>query len=70
MSEKPVPAYRFMDNFNEIYSKCADDETKQMMLNLRDTILYQMEVIRKQRSEIIYVKHRYVWKQYDREDQQ
>lgn len=66
--EDLVPKYKFMDNFVNIHNRLNDQETKDLLNDMRDTILYQMEEIRKQRAEIIYIKHKYVWKQYDRND--
>jgi len=66
--EDVVPKYKFMDNFLRIHDRLSlnDIEAANLLTEMRDTILYQMEEIRKQRAEIIYVKHRYAWKHYDR----
>jgi hypothetical protein len=57
-----------MDNFLPLYDMVENQEVKDLLIEMRDTILYQMEEIRKQRAEIIYVKHKYAWRRYDRED--
>ena len=57
-----------MDNFLPLYDTVENQEVKDLLIEMRDTILYQMEEIRKQRAEIIYVKHKYAWRRYDRED--
>jgi len=66
--EDLVPRYEFMDNFIRIHNRLSlnDIEAANLLQDMRDTILYQMEEIRQQRSEIIYVKHKNAWKQYDR----
>lgn len=66
--EDLIPKYRFMDNFYSVYSKCKDQETKDLLQEMRDTLLYQMDEIHNQRKQIIYVKHKYAWKRYDRDD--
>jgi len=66
--EDLVPKYKFMDNFVRIYESLDNQEAKDLLNDMRDTILYQMEEIRKQRAEVIYVKHKYAWRRYDRED--
>jgi hypothetical protein len=65
--EDLVPKYRFMDNFIRIYDAINNQEAKDLLDDMKNTILYQMEEIRKQRAEIIYVKHKYAWKHYDRD---
>jgi hypothetical protein len=68
--EDLVPRYKFMDNFVRIHDRLTlnDIEAANLLIEMRDTILYQMEEIRKQRAEIIYVKHKYAWRRYDREE--
>lgn len=65
--EDLIPGYKFMDNFLPLYDSVKDEEVKVLLLEMRDTILYQMKEIRKQRGEIIYIKHKYAWKHYDRD---
>jgi hypothetical protein len=65
--EDLIPEYRFMDNFAQIYSDCSDQKTKDLLEEMRQLILYQMDQIREQRAQIIYVKHKYAWKHYDRD---
>lgn len=67
--EDLIPVYKFMDNFLPLYDSVEDPEVKDLLLEMRDTILYQMNEIRKQRSEVIYVKHKYAWRRYDRKDE-
>jgi hypothetical protein len=64
--EDLVPRYRFMDNFLPLYDMVENQEVKDLLIEMRDTILYQMEEIRKQRAENIYVKHKYAWQRYDK----
>jgi hypothetical protein len=68
--EDLVPRYQFMDNFIRIHDRLSlnDIEAANLLNDMRDTILYQMEEIRKQRAENIYIKHKYAWRRYDRED--
>lgn len=65
--EDLIPVYRFMDNYSRIYSQCSDQEVKDLLEEMRDTLLYQMDEIHNQRKQIIYVKHKYAWKRYDRD---
>jgi hypothetical protein len=65
--EDLIPVYRFMDDFLPLYDSVTDEEIKSLLLEMRDTILYQMQEIRKQRAENIYIKHKYAWKHYDRD---
>lgn len=69
--EDLVPRYKFMDNFVYIHDRLSlnDIEAANLLQDMRDTILYQMEEIRKQRAEIIYVKHKYAWQRYDRKSE-
>lgn len=62
-----VPKYRFMDKFLDIYESVDSQEVKDLLVDMRDTILYQLEEIRQQRATIIYVKHKYAWKHYDKD---
>ena len=64
--EDLIPVYRFMDNFLALYDSVTDEEIKSLLLEMRDTILYQMQEIRKQRAENIYIKHKYAWHRYDK----
>jgi hypothetical protein len=64
--EDLIPVYRFMDNFLPLYDSVTDEEIKSLLLEMRDTILYQMQEIRKQRAENIYIKHKYSWRRYDK----
>lgn len=64
--EDLIPVYRFMDNFLPLYDRVEDAEVKDLLLEMRDTILYQMNEIRKQRAEAIYIKHKYAWRRYDK----
>lgn len=64
--EDLIPVYRFMDNFLPLYDSLNDDAVKDLLVEMRDTILYQMNEIRKLRSEVIYVKHKYAWRRYDK----
>lgn len=57
--EDLIPEYKFMDNFVALYDSANDQRIKELLVDMRDTILYQMNEIRKLRSEVIYVKHRY-----------
>ena len=66
--EDLVPRYKFMDNFLPLYDMVENQEVKDLLIEMRNTILYQMEEIRKQRAENIYVKHKYAWRRYDRDE--
>ena len=64
--EDLIPEYKFMDNFLALYDSANDQKIKELLVDMRDTILYQMNEIRKLRSEVIYVKHKYAWQRYDK----
>ena len=58
--------YACLDNFTEIVKDCKDDNVARYLIELRDLITYQMEIIREQRMEIIASKHSEAWKHYDK----
>lgn len=57
--------YECLDKFTEIYNSCEDDRLKTFLDDLRELIHYQMKEIASQRSQIIYIKHKYAWRHYD-----
>ena len=64
--ENLIPIYKFMDNFLLLYDSITDEEVKSLLLEMREIIFYQMQEIRKQRAENIYIKHKYAWRRYDK----
>jgi hypothetical protein len=58
--------YECLDDFGKVYQLCEQQEVKNLLLDLRELIQYQMEQIRDQRTEIISFKHKNAWKHYDR----
>ena len=58
--------YACLDNFTEIVKDCKDDNVARYLIELRDLITYQMEIIREQRMEIVASKHSEAWKHYDK----
>ena len=58
--------YACLDKFIEIVKDCKDDNIARYLIELRDLITYQMEIIREQRMEIIASKHSEAWKHYDK----
>ena len=64
--ENLIPIYKFMDNFLLLYDSITDEEVKSLLLEMKEIIFYQMQEIRKQRAENIYIKHKYAWRRYDK----
>jgi protein tyrosine phosphatase len=63
---KHIPLkYECLDIFDSIYNKCEQYEIKNLLRDLKDLIFYQMEQIREQRMEIVAMKHRHAWKNYE-----
>ena len=58
--------YECLDRYPEVLSRCNDDETKQLLIEMFDLIRYQMEQMKDQRMEIIAFKHQKAWTHYDR----
>lgn len=61
--------YECLDKFNEIYESC-DDKLKVFLDDLRELIHYQMIEITNQRSQIVSIKHKYAWRNYEKEEAQ
>jgi hypothetical protein len=57
--------YACLDKFDIVYNNCDQEEVRQLLSDLRSLIYYQMNEIKNQRMEIISVKHKDAWKQYD-----
>ena len=58
--------YACLDKFTEIVKGCKDDNIARYLIELRDLISYQMEIIKEQRMEIVSSKHSEAWKHYDK----
>jgi uncharacterized FlgJ-related protein len=61
--------YECLDKFNEIYESC-DEKLKVFLDDLRELIHYQMREITSQRSQIIAIKHKYAWRNYETSETQ
>lgn len=57
--------YACLDKFDSIYNNCDQENVRQLLSDLRTLVYYQMNEIKNQRMEIISVKHKDSWKQYD-----
>lgn len=67
MSKHDIPLkYACMDNFSEVIQNCNDNNLADYLIQLRDLIVYQMEIIREQRMEVVGLKHKESWKHYDK----
>lgn len=58
--------YAFLDNFLDTVKSCKDDSIAKYLVQLRDLITYQMQIIHEQRMEIVSLKHKEAWKHYDK----
>lgn len=66
MKEHIPLKYECMDKFEQVLSTCEDQNVRQLMIDLRDLILFQMREMMQQRAEIVAIKHKQSWKQYDK----
>jgi hypothetical protein len=58
--------YQCLDRFTEIYSNCKEKNTRSLLQDLKELINYQMTEITNQRSQIVAIKHKYAWRNYDK----
>lgn len=58
--------YECLDKFQEIYSKCQEESTRSLLDDLKELIHYQMREITNQRSQIVAIKHKYAWRNYEK----
>jgi hypothetical protein len=58
--------YECLDRFDEIYKSCNDQYIKSLLDDLKDLIFYQITEINNQRSQIIAIKHKYAWRNYEK----
>lgn len=63
---KIVLKYECLDRFLDTVKNCNDDAIAKYLVELRDLISYQMEIIQQQRTEIVAAKHIASWKHYDK----
>lgn len=68
MKEIILLKYECLDKFQKIVTKCTDDETAKLLVEMFDLIAYQMNQIKEQRIEIVGLKHKEAWKRYDLPD--
>lgn len=66
MKEHIPLKYECLNRYQEILSKCTDNSTKQLLIEMFDLIRYQMREIQDQRMIIIAQKHQESWTHYDR----
>lgn len=66
MKEHIPLKYECLDRYPEILSKCEENETKLLLVEMFDLIKYQMHQITDQRMTIVGLKHKEAWKHYDR----
>lgn len=58
--------YACLDKFTDVVKNCKDDTLAKYLIELRDLISYQMEIIKEQRIAIVANKHSESWKHYDK----
>jgi hypothetical protein len=66
MTDKIPLKYSCIDRFSSVLKKCIDDDAAKLLIEMYDLILYQMNEIKKQRMDIIGMKHKIAWNHYDR----
>lgn len=57
--------YKCLDDLQQIIDNTSDQNIKYILGELRELIHYQIREIHRQRQEIIAIKHKEAWKQYD-----
>ena len=65
MKETAPLKYACVDNLQEVVKNCQDDNAAKLIIELYDLIVYQKDIIKQQRIEIISLKHKEAWKRYD-----
>ncbi|NDB61149.1 hypothetical protein EB001_22320 [bacterium] len=69
MSKETAPLkYGCIDNLQEIVKNCQDNNAAKLIMELYDLIVYQKDMIKQQRIEIIGLQHKQAWKRYDLPD--
>lgn len=58
--------YSYIDRYPDIVKNCKDDDAAKLIVELHDLIIYQKDMIKQQRIEIISLKHKEAWKRYDK----
>jgi protein tyrosine phosphatase len=66
MKENIHHKYDCLNKLDQIIKDCNDSNATNLILDMKDLILYQMHEIRDQRMEIISFKHKNAWKHYDK----
>jgi hypothetical protein len=66
MKETSPLKYAYIDRFTDIVKNCKDDDAAKLIIELHDLIIYQKDMIKQQRIEIISLKHKEAWKRYDK----
>lgn len=67
MSKEHLPLkYECLDRFDETLKTCEQENVRDLLIDLRDLIYYQMKQITGQRAEIVSIKHKMSWQQYDK----
>ena len=65
MKEQLSLKYACLDQFDKVIANCFDENTKKYLLELKNLIVYQMDIIKEQRMEIVAYKHNKAWKMYE-----
>jgi hypothetical protein len=69
MTKETAPLkYGCIDNLQQIVKNCQDDNAAKLIMELYDLIVYQKDMIKQQRIEIIGLQHKQAWKRYDLPD--
>ncbi len=66
MKETAPLKYSYSDRYLEIVKNCKDNDAAKLIIELHDLIIYQKDMIKQQRIEIISLKHKEAWKRYDK----
>ena len=65
MKEQLSLRYACLDQFDKVITNCLDENTKKYLFELKNLIVYQMDIIKEQRMEIVAYKHNKSWKMYE-----
>lgn len=58
--------YGCLDKLPEVVDNVEDQWLKDYLRELYELIQYQIREIHQQRQEIVAIKHKHAWKQYDK----
>lgn len=64
MKEQIPLKYACLDQFDSVLQQCENKNISNYLLSLKDLIIYQMQIIKEQRMEIVAFTHSKSWDMY------